>query len=386
MKKTLSNKKHLQQIAKKILDGSASPEERAFFEAFYNNFDKQEIDSKAFDEIDQKLRKNILAHITSEEPQPAKVLFIRPLRKLRLVAAAIAGFLIISSIALYYYSHIKADGQHFTNNTSPLIPAKDKAILVLEDGREVELDSTEIDISKIAVSDVLNQSSSSGQSSAGSQIQFNSVYTAPASTYNVILSDGTHVWLNARSRLRYPGKFSGDERKVELEGEAYFEVAKQYTQQGEKIPFKVITGTQEVEVLGTEFNINSYSQGRILTTLISGSVRLNDTRSPGSSILLKPLQQAEYQGASFKTRQANPEKILAWKNGVFHFDNQTIEEIMEEVSDWYQVDFTIDDQAKRERFTGILSRYNNIESLVNKLRLTNSLTIEIKGREVSVTK
>lgn len=387
MKKTLSNKEHLQIIAKKILDGSASPEERTFFEAFYNSFDEYELESKAFDKIDEELRSSILNRINSEvEPESPGVAFIRPLRRFKLIAAAaITGFLILSSIALYYYSHVGADSQTFSRNTSPIIPSKDKAILVLEDGREVELDSTARYISKITVPAVQDGVSLPDRSTS-SEIQFNSVYTAPASTYHVILSDGTHVWLNARSRLRYPSKFSGEERKVELEGEAYFEVAKQYTKDGKKVAFKVSTGTQEVEVLGTEFNVNSYSGKRILTTLISGSVKLNDTQNPGSSILLKPLQQAEFRGEFFKTSQANVEQVLSWKNGVFHFDNQTIEDIMTEVADWYQVDFTIDGKAKSERFTGILSRYSNIESLLNKLRLTNSLTIEIKGREVSVTK
>jgi transmembrane sensor len=200
--------------------------------------------------------------------------------------------------------------------------------------------------------------------------------------YTVVLSDGTKVWLNSGSQLRYPTRFEGEERKVELTGEGYFEVSHVDNPKGKRIPFFIQSGLQTIEVLGTKFNVQAYPEERtIKTTLLEGAVKVNST-------LLHPGEQAVFdvKNREIIKKQIDPRSELAWKNGYFHFDNENLRSIMKKISRWYdvEVDFQLDpDQIA---LIGIIPRSERIESILNSLEKTGEVRFKIDERRITVMK
>ena len=238
--------------------------------------------------------------------------------------------------------------------------------------------------------------------------------TTKGQTYEFTLPDGTHVWLNADSKLEFPSQFSGKERKILLEGEAYFEVAK-----NKKLPFIVESGGQRVEVLGTHFNINAYQdEGSIKTTLLEGSVSVrhaefssasrnrkanmqgvnsragvlkqvqDDDRfmQDGEAVVLKPNQQAIMTGNKLDVIIANIEQTIAWKNGMIVFQKQSLQDIMRGISRWYDVEVVYEPGLENILFTGSISRFKDISSVLHILELTGKVHFKIEGRRLTVMK
>jgi ferric-dicitrate binding protein FerR (iron transport regulator) len=212
---------------------------------------------------------------------------------------------------------------------------------------------------------------------------YNILSTAKGGQTMVVLADGTKVWLNALSSLRYPTAFPGRERLVELDGEAYFEVSTDKSK-----PFKVnIRGKGEVEVLGTHFNVNAYQdEPTINTTLLEGSVRVN--RKGGAAetaVTIKPGQQAQMDEQRLRVdKDANLEEVMAWKNGYFFFDGANIEEIMRQVSRWYAIQIIYEGNVKGERFAGSLPRSANASKLLEVLSLTKTVSFDIQDNVIIV--
>ena len=200
--------------------------------------------------------------------------------------------------------------------------------------------------------------------------------------YQLALSDGSKVWLNSMTELRFPVTFTGEERKVYLTGEAYFKVASD-----SKHPFIVVTEEgMEVKVYGTEFNMNTYQQDAVQTVLVSGKVgiRVNAT---GKEVMLAPRQMAEYSEKTgvVRVEDADPYRYIAWKDGEFVFERETIEEIMERLGRWYDVKvFYENESLKQKRFTGVISRYEDIEQVLRLIEGPATLRFEIKGNVVTV--
>ena len=205
----------------------------------------------------------------------------------------------------------------------------------------------------------------------------------------MILADGSKVWLNAASSLRFPANFSGKERRVELTGEGYFEVAKNAA-----MPFKVSIpslggtgGGGEVEVLGTHFNINSYNdEASIKTTLLEGSVKVTGLRTQASR-LIKPGQQAQLNTNGQLSINSNPdiEEVMAWKNGKFYFgDAMDIVTIMRQLSRWYNIEVTYEGSFSAH-FGGSISRNVNVSKVFEMLEMTGSLKFDVKGKKVTVS-
>jgi transmembrane sensor len=191
------------------------------------------------------------------------------------------------------------------------------------------------------------------------------------------LPDGSKVWLNSASTLRFPALFSGNTREVELNGEAYFDVAKNPNK-----PFKVITKDQIVEVLGTQFNINSYSDEETFkTTLIEGSVKII---YKDRVVLLSPGQQFQPSMKSSKVIEADTEEVTAWKNGYFLFKDEDIQSIMRKVSRWYNVDVNYSGNIPDVGFGGNISRSKDINEVLNVLQLTNAVHFKVEGRRITV--
>lgn len=274
-----------------------------------------------------------------------------------------------------------------TRSARPGLPGSNKATLTLSDGIKIELDAVQqgvlarqgnVSIVKTKKGSlVYNAFRAPGSSTA---VYYNTISTPKGGQFQLVLPDGTLVWLNAASSLQFPSQFSQVGREVSLTGEAYFEVSKDRTR-----PFKVHVNHLQVEVLGTHFNINAYpDEPSILTTLASGSIILTTS---GQMVLLKPDDQAEVfnnQPGHIFSRVVDVNNILAWKNGNFDFDNASIAVIMRQISRWYDVDIQYSGPVSTRRFTGSISRQVNLSVLLTMLRYSG-INSKVEGQKVIVT-
>ena len=197
------------------------------------------------------------------------------------------------------------------------------------------------------------------------------------------LADGTKVWLNSETVLRYPVQFAGNERRVELSGEAFFEVAR-----NEKVPFIVESGEQTVKVLGTEFNISSYTENpHIFTTLVKGSVEVFMKNKPEITQTLAPNEQSfmSVVDAQITKRKVDPYQYVAWREGRFVFDDQNLDEIMKMLSKWYNVEVVFAREDLRNiRFTGNLERYSDFGEVLKKIQKTNEVEFIIENKQITI--
>lgn len=267
-------------------------------------------------------------------------------------------------------------------------PGGNKAILQLANGQTVSLGDqpadtiTERDGTKIRRQQgqlVYNgQTAAKGTLSAGEKMQYNLLSTPKGGQYKLILADGTAVWLNASSSLRFPVQFAGEERVVELTGEGYFEVAKD-----RRKPFLVKVNGMEVAVLGTHFNVMAY-KGVTKTTLSQGAVkiRLADKRS----WQLAPGQQAVVAGnKEVHIGVTDIEKALAWKNGVFYFKDDEIADIMEQVARWYDVEIRVKGTLPAKRINGNIRRQAKLSQVLDMLNFVSGAKFNVEGRIIEVS-
>jgi len=270
----------------------------------------------------------------------------------------------------------------FSHTGGALTPGSNKATLTLADGSTIILDSTHN--GHLAFQGKTNIVKTDGQltykGTGAAKTLFNSISTPRGGQYAVTLADGTKIWLNAASTLKYPTAFTGSSRSVELTGEAYFEVA------GDKSkPFTVRLNVMDVQVLGTRFNIKAYQDdASIKTTLLDGAVRLT---APGTrEALLKPGQQGEWsqQQSRFMVWNVNTNNEVAWRNGYFAFDNENIHDIMKDLSRWYDIDVEFRNNSMEKKFGGTVSRYQNAEEVLEVLELTGSVHFSIKDKKIIV--
>lgn len=268
-----------------------------------------------------------------------------------------------------------------------LIPGSNKATLTLDNGSKIELDKDGIVVSKhnVNYSDGSQLTEASQEEMAHlNRSQYLSLNTPYGGEYKVVLSDGTIVWLNADSHLRYPVDFDKNKRVVELEGEAYFEVAKM-----DGKPFVVKTQNQEVKVLGTHFNINSYGyEEGIKTTLLEGSVLVGRNLKKGEkenfqSQMLVPGQQS-FVSKNLKEisiKNVNTIEAVDWKEGLFIFNDEPLQSITKRLAKWYNVKFVFDGDFSQVRFAGNYSRDKSLNSLLNNIALTGLVNFKVEGSD-----
>lgn len=304
---------------------------------------------------------------------------------LKWISAAAAVLVCLSAGILFFTAKTEQVPKIAAQHQHMIVPGGNKAMLTLADGSKLPL--SEEGIGKIAnQGEVLITKTAQGEliySQGGSAVAtggYNIIETPRGGQYQVSLPDGTRVWLNAASSLKYPVVFQGTERRVELNGEAYFEVAK-----NKKLPFKVFSNQQTVEVLGTHFNINSYpEEGLQKTTLLEGSVRVSLLNS---TAILQPGQQAQVRkNQTIAVSEVNTEAVMAWKNGYFRFYQEDIESIMRKVSRWYDVDVEYKGGISQEKFSGTISSAKNIHQVLEMLEATNAVHFKIEGRRIAVMK
>lgn len=259
-----------------------------------------------------------------------------------------------------------------------IAPGGNRAMLTLADGRTIALDEAQ---SGIIIDDEITYADGS-QITADGQLLFGfstvdyQLATPKGGTYQLTLPDGTEVWLNSASSLSYPSRFDGAERRVTLEGEAYFAVSRDTEK-----PFRVVTSGQTVEVLGTEFNVSAYTdEPETRTTLVEGRVRV-------AGEVLSPSQQAITRQGKTAIKQVDISAVTAWKDGKFDFSEQSLDAVMRQIARWYDVEVEFADEVDRnEQYWGSVSRFSNISQVLTKLEQTGNLRFAIKERRVIVTK
>lgn len=301
-----------------------------------------------------------------------------------------AAVLIFASVGFYFVRRQKmgAVKNEVANTTARIVPGSNKAILTLATGKSIVLDSAangalanlgKSQVNKVGdgklVYDVLPNATHAGVNA----VLYNTLTIPPGGQYQVVLPDGTQVWLNSSSSLSYPTEFAGNSRTVKLTGEAYFEVAKNKDK-----PFYVEMNNVQVKVLGTHFNISAYADDDDLTTtLLEGSVQISKN---GSLTLLKPGQQAVIgsNANAITVSKAHINEAMAWKNGYFMFNDDNIVDIMKKVSRWYDADIEYQGNFSNQRFGGTFTRSKSIADLLKNLEQISNVHFKITGRRITV--
>lgn len=321
----------------------------------------------------------------------AKVVAIRSRKsvfepRMRIVAAALF-ILCISGIS--YWVLKKEDTKKITasiassKKTGPIKPGGYHARLTMSDGSTVALDSIQNGNLHQVGATIQKQNGlliydRPRRLKTGESVVYNTLTTPRGGQYRVVLPDGSKVWLNASSSLRFPTAFLGKQRDVELSGEAYFEVAK-----NKEKPFHVNVKDMQVEVLGTHFNVNAYTdENSIKTSLLEGSVKIRDK---SATVLLRPGQQGviKNNNENIEINDADLEEVIAWKNGLFQFDGADITTIMREIGRWYDVDIVYAGKIPIRRFEGKISREVPLSVVLKILELSN-VKFKIEGKKIIV--
>lgn len=322
--------------------------------------------------------------------------------------AAASALLALLSGTYYFYPSTPADKQaaHETKTRQDDVPpGDDRAILTLANGRQIVLEDAKkgkvaternTTITKSKEGEVIyDQFSPSPVFSPGTALAVihNTIATPKAGQYQVKLPDGTRVWLNAASSLRFPTAFSQLERVVEMTGEAYFEVAK-IINKGRRVPFKVVTKTQTIEVLGTRFNVNSYTdEESIKTTLVEGSIKVHLAGDHNKGLLLNPGQQAQFlfnihrdPGGKqpLRVQDVDTHSVIAWKEGHFKFDNIGLPELMRQLSRWYDVQVLYEGKTKEYEFVGQIERNTNLSGVLQILE-AGGVHLRLEGKRIIIT-
>ncbi|WP_295124877.1 FecR family protein [uncultured Chitinophaga sp.] len=291
--------------------------------------------------------------------------------------AAAAVLLVLVSAGLYRF--LAPTPARMSNKEG--LPGIERAMLTLADGSRIELDDAEEGelanqhgVKVVKLPD--NQLAYEGE---GNAMAYNTLETPRGAKYRITLPDGSTVWLNASSSLRFPTSFKGEDRQVELQGEAYFDVAKNASK-----PFKVKLHQMDVQVLGTQFNVMAYNdEPNVRSTLLDGSVRLHDETG---EVLLTPGQQGTRQNGTdgFVVTKVNAADAVAWKNGFLVFENEEIETVMRKIARWYNVEVEISEKVAGKRFGGTISQQKDVQSVLTALEITGSVHFKMQGNKIYV--
>jgi len=378
MKPDQLNKRYF-ELAEKWMNGTITPDEEKEYAQWYNSDQNITVELPASFVTSQTMHeKRMLEELNRKSGinGNTRIFFIKRF-------AAAASILLFVSIGLYFYLHTKnntIENTRFVQND--IAPGSNKAVLTLADGKQIILNDARNGqlanesntlIDKTADGHVAYKNEAEGKTA----MVFNTLSTPRGGQYTLTLADGTRVLLNAASSITYPTSFLGNDRKVILTGEAYFEVAHNAVK-----PFRVTSQGQTVEVLGTHFNINAYSdESNIRTTLVEGSVKVT---SGTSQEIIKPGQQSVLMQQSLKVNDANIEETIAWTNGYFRFNDAKIESVMRIISRWYDIDVAYEGKVTDEGFYGKISRYKNISQVLKMLEKTKTVHFKIEGRRVTL--
>ena len=270
-------------------------------------------------------------------------------------------------------------------------PHRGAALLTLADGRTIVLDSAANgELASQGGAQIVKLDNGQLQyipgnaAAANGEVLYNTISTPAGTQYQLTLSDGTRVWLNVASSITYPTVFSGKQRSVKVTGEAYFEVAKNKDR-----PFVAEVNNQfSIQVLGTAFNVKAYgNENNYKTTLLEGSVQITNHTGPANPVLLKPGEQAQVNQAGniAVVKNVDQEKVIAWKNGLFNFNNASLDEVMREIARWYDIEVVYEPHIPHLEFVGKISRDLSLSQVLNGLKGTGFNFRITEGRKLIIT-
>jgi ferric-dicitrate binding protein FerR (iron transport regulator) len=373
------------QLLQKYLDQKCTPEEASLVERWYAELESTgEIDMKGerLDKIGKAIEARLIKKIQQDVVVDVKV---RPAYPRRVWWAA-ASFLILLAAGTYFILRQNVVEQKpavVAISDSILAPNTVKATITLANGQQVLIDSLSkgniandhgVKLVKLAsgeITYVVDGTSATGE------LAYNTLSNPRGSRVaTIVLADGTKVWLNAASSLTYPVAFIGNNREVTITGEAYFEVARYAAK-----PFVVKARNAEVNVLGTHFNINAFDEeAESKVTLLEGSVKVFGA---GSNGLLKPGQQARVGNQLQVTDNVDTEQVMAWKNGIFHFENATLRQLLLEIGRWYDVEVHYTGAVPQRQFGGEISRNSSLDQVLQILR-ESDIKFQVSGNKMIV--
>lgn len=368
---------NIHELAAKWVNGTITAEEKVYYEKWYADFNDAEttvydssITSSA--ELGQKILTKLQNRIGKDE---------KPVyRQIGWISIA-ASFIILISIGIYFSVVKRAPVEYAVNKTNNIRPGGNLATLHLANGQTIILNNAANgSLVKLGDDSVTKAAGAISYAALKSSLdnQYDTLSIPRGGTYQLTLADGSRIWLNSSSAIRFPENFNSKERKVELlYGEAYFEIAHNADK-----PFRVAAQSQTVEVLGTHFNISSYAEEpTIKTTLLEGSVKVS---APNGMEVIKPGQQAIVGNGQISVTEVNTEEAVAWKNGYFRFNGEKIETIMRKLSRWYNIEVRYEGTPPDEEYNAAISRYRGINEVLKELEYAKSVHFKIEGRRVTV--
>ena len=393
----------MHELFKKYLENKCSPEE---VKLLLKEFDieenesllrslisgeleaAQEVRSFTAEELENSLTRSFNAIRTKLDSEKINAVApVVPLTKrtwFRLAAVAVFVLAVTGVYLLVNQQPVElpvANNQHLTND---ILPGGNKAVLTLSNRSDINLESvsngTIVEEGDTKISKKDGQLVYNTLEEKPTQVLYNTVTTPRGGQYQLLLADGSKVWLNSASSIRFPVSFTGNTRKVEVTGEAYFEVARDPA-----MPFTVdVDGKNEIEVLGTHFNINSYAEdGSIKTTLLEGSVKVTSIKTLESK-LITPGQQAQLNtNGQIAIKNVDRDKVMAWKNGYFTFDGADTKTVMEFISRWYDVDVVYEGAIPQKEFGGNIEKNLKLSQLL-KILEKNGLHFRLEGKKLVV--
>lgn len=393
-----NNRSILQKLIKKYLAGNASASEADFVESYYHQFDSKKANNSLTGDdqraVEDRMLQQLNARIDQEERAAIVPMYRRPFW--RLTAAAAVLLLIAGS---YWYSRSRDNTRVPVAQTAhaDIVPGGNRAVLTLSDGQTVILDSvSDGRLAQQGHSTVVKLGNGQlayvapagrhlpgervpGENVSGERaVLYNTLATPIGGQYRITLPDGTEAWLNSASSIRYPTSFSGRERRVEITGEAYFEV-----KDDARAPFIVTTRGIAINVLGTHFNVMAYAEeGAVNTTLVEGKVRVSSAKG---SIILQPGQKAIAGNAEpgIVVRTADTDKETAWINGFFQFDQTDLPTLMRQLKRWYAIDPVYRPADTARKFGGRISRHLQLSEVLHILE-GNDIHFKIEGKKLIV--
>jgi transmembrane sensor len=366
-------------LLKRYQSGDCTEAERVLVETWYLKHRPANAHALSEEEIEEDVQK--IWDVLENTSNPRRVILWSKIS----IAALI---LITLSAGLYFFipKH-QAEAQASSRAVADIQPGGNKAFLTLADGSKISLTDAGtgeiakqagIRITKTADGQVVYSALPIPATSQAAPA-FNTIETPRGGKYQLILPDGTRAWLDAASSLRYPLQFADSERRVELSGQAYFEVAKDKSK-----PFKVISKNQQIEVLGTHFNVNAYpDDAKLITTLIEGSVKVS-LKDQDQARLLEPGQRSVLQGTIIEVSDADVEEAIAWKNDKFVFEHDDVGTMFRKIERWYDVDFEYNHELDDLEIMGHFSRNRALSDVLRMLQINRKVKFKVEGRRVVV--
>jgi transmembrane sensor len=374
------SKKDATDLLNRYRNGEVSEEEKALVESWYADYTQNAATPKIDDQELENNREEILRRVLSEVSDPKKINYRRLIS-----IAAFAILILCAGILFIKLRTPHQDQPSFAAKkaNSNLLPGGNRAMLILSNGSTINLNDTKNGALANEKGVVIHKNGNgritydqSGRNASHEANVFNTVVTPKGGQYQLVLGDGTKVWLNAASTLKYPVTFSGTKREIELSGEAYFEVA-----HDQHKPFRVISNGQTVEVLGTHFNVNAYPDEKaIKTTLLEGSVKV---LAGEMSSQIKAGEQVQFKNGHLAVAQADIEEAIAWKKGFFYFKDDDIQTVMRQLSRWYDVAVKYEGQIPSREFSGQMNKNINASQLMHILSI-EQIHYRIEGRTIII--